>query len=120
MSFTRFLGLELCDAVPDARTIWLFREKLIARSGGKTVRAIRRDAERQALRRAADNHRRTFVEVPPANSRDDNETIKKGEVPADWNDKKKAHKDTDARWTKKNKTAFYGYKNHVNVDRKHS
>jgi len=32
----------------------------------------------------------TFVEVPrQRNSRDDNETIKKGEVPADWNDKKK-------------------------------
>jgi IS5 family transposase len=45
--------------------------------------------------------------------------IKKGEVPAGWSDKKKAHKDTDARWTKKNGAAFYGYKNHVNADRKH-
>ena len=41
----------------------------------------------------------TFVEVPrQRNSRDDNETIKKGEVPADWNDKKKAHKCTAARF----------------------
>jgi IS5 family transposase len=28
MSFMRFLGLSLADRVPDARTIWLFREKL--------------------------------------------------------------------------------------------
>jgi len=27
-----------------------------------------------------------------------------------------AHKDLDARWTKKNNETFYGYKNHVNVD----
>jgi len=54
-----------------------------------------------------------------SNNRDDNETIKKGEAPAGWSDKKKAHKDIDARWTKKNNTAFYGYKNHVNIDRKH-
>jgi IS5 family transposase len=28
MSFMRFLGLSLAERVPDARTIWLFREKL--------------------------------------------------------------------------------------------
>jgi hypothetical protein len=28
LSFMKFLGLELCDDVPDARTIWLFRETL--------------------------------------------------------------------------------------------
>jgi transposase len=28
LSFMRFLGLSLSDRVPDARTIWLFREKL--------------------------------------------------------------------------------------------
>ncbi|WP_253730172.1 transposase [Treponema sp. OMZ 790] len=28
LSFMRFLGLELKDKVPDAKTIWLFKEKL--------------------------------------------------------------------------------------------
>jgi transposase, IS5 family len=28
LSFMRFLGLSLSDSVPDAWTIWLFREKL--------------------------------------------------------------------------------------------
>ncbi|MGK9086152.1 IS5 family transposase [Brucella intermedia] len=29
LSFTRFLGLGLGDKVPDAKTIWLFREHLV-------------------------------------------------------------------------------------------
>jgi len=31
---------------------------------------------------------------------------------------KKSHKDIDARWTKKNKETFYGYKNHAKVGTK--
>src|SRR6516162_10191141 len=33
--------------------------------------------------------------------------------------RRRAQKDKDARWTKKNDQSFYGYKNHVSVDRKH-
>jgi len=29
LSFMRFLGLGFCDAVPDAKTIWLYRELLV-------------------------------------------------------------------------------------------
>jgi IS5 family transposase len=29
LSFMRFVGLALCDEVPDAKTIWLFREQLV-------------------------------------------------------------------------------------------
>ena len=32
---------------------------------------------------------------------------------------KRSQKDTDARWTKKHGKSHYGYKNHVNVDRRH-
>ncbi len=36
LSFMRFLGLGLCDTVPDTNTIWTFREALTrARLGGK-------------------------------------------------------------------------------------
>ena len=28
LSFQRFLGLGLCDIIPDAKTIWHFREEL--------------------------------------------------------------------------------------------
>ena len=64
----------------------------------------------------------TFVEVPRnRNTREENAQIKAtpaGEDPGRWQDEadKRAHKDTDARWTKKNDERYYGYKNHVNVD----
>ena len=37
LSFMRFLGLGLSDLVPDARTIWLFREKLTKAEAIKTL-----------------------------------------------------------------------------------
>jgi len=121
-SFLRFLALELHDDVPDARTIWAFREQLIA-AGAVEKLFEKFDAMLNSAGFAASGGQivdATFVEVPrQRNPRDDNATLKKGETPADWSEKKKAHKDTDARWTKKNNTSFYGYKNHVNIDRKH-
>ena len=64
----------------------------------------------------------SIVPVPKnRNTRDENKAIKNGEVPEGWADKpaKRSQKDTDARWTKKHGKSHYGYKNHVNVDRKH-
>ena len=49
------------------------------------------------------------------NSREENEAIKRGEVP-DWPETKRRQKDVDARWTKKNDQSHFGYKNHVAVD----
>ena len=42
-------------------------------------------------------------------------------MPERWADKpaKRSQMDTDARWTKKHGKSHYGYKNHVNMDRKH-
>ena len=121
-SFMMFLGLEMWDGVPDARTIWLFRETL--RQAGAVEQLFAQfDAMLNAHGLEASGGQiidATFVEAPrQRNSRDDNATIKDGKAPKDWSDKKKAHKDVDARWTKKNNVSHYGYKNHANVDRKH-
>jgi len=122
LSFMTFLGLDLQDGVPDARTIWLFREQLIRAQAVEKLFA-QFDAMLDAHGFRASGGQiidATFVEAPrQRNGRDDNQTIKDGKVPEGWSDTKKAHKDTDARWTKKNGVAFYGYKNHANVDRKH-
>ena len=64
----------------------------------------------------------TIVPVPKQrNSRADNETVKAGKTPQDWEKKpaKNRQKDKDARWTKKHNKSFFGYKNHVNADAKH-
>ena len=51
----------------------------------------------------------------------ENARIKAGEMPKSWQDKpaKRRQKDVEARWTKKHGRSHYGYKNHVNVDRRH-
>ena len=64
----------------------------------------------------------TIVSAPKQhNSREENETIKDGETPNDWKRKpaKNRQKDKDARWTKKNDRSYFGYKNHIGVDRRH-
>ena len=64
----------------------------------------------------------SIVPVPKQrNSRDDNAKIKAGEVPEGWAKQlaRRAQKDTDARWTKKHGRSHFGYKNHINVDRRH-
>ena len=63
----------------------------------------------------------TFVDAPrQRNSRDDNKTIKSGNIPEEWkkpeNAAKLAQKDTDAKWTKKGNETHFGYKDHVKCD----
>lgn len=63
----------------------------------------------------------SFVEVPrQRNSRGDNQAIKEGGVPEEWEEKpaKLRQKDTNARWAKKNSETHYGYKNHIKCDAK--
>jgi hypothetical protein len=56
------------------------------------------------------------------NSHDENDEVKAGNTPDAWkrNPAKNRQKDKDARWTKKHGKSFYGYKNHVNADAKHT
>jgi IS5 family transposase len=57
------------------------------------------------------------VEVPKQrNSRQENARIKAGQIPVEWDEDKSCHKDTDARWVKKNGVSFFGYKDHVKTD----
>jgi IS5 family transposase len=123
LSFMRFLGLQLEDRVPDAKTVWLFRERLKA-LGLVEVLFARFDeqlAQRGYVAKTGQMIDATFVEVPrQRNSREENAKIKAGETPDGWDDPeqvaKKRQKDLEARWTKKNNETHYGYKNHVNAD----
>jgi IS5 family transposase len=124
LSFMRFLGLGIEDKVPDAKTVWLYREQL-AQAGVIEALFVDFDGylEQQGyLAMGGQIIDASIVPVPKQrNSRDDNAKIKKGEAPEAWKDQpaKRFQKDTDARWTKKHGTSHYGYKNHVNVDRRH-
>ena len=123
LSFMRFLELTLSDKVPDAKTIWLFREQL---TQDNTVEKLF-DRFKQELHKKnliANEGKMvdaSFVEVPiQRNSRAENQQVKEGIVPDEWKKKpnKLEQKDTDARWTKKNNTSYYGYKDHIKADEK--
>jgi|TARA_B100001971_G_C18171331_1_gene527299 IS5 family transposase len=124
ISFMQFLGLQLGDQVPDAKTVWLFRDQL--RNLGLVERLFKR-FDRYLTAQGYEAKGGTIVdasivEVPKQrNSREDNRELKVGRVPKSFRDNpaKARQKDTEARWVKKNGENYYGYKNHVNVDARH-
>jgi transposase, IS5 family len=121
LSFMRFLDLGLEDAVPDATTIWLFREdlaevgridKLFGRVGQhlEAKGHIARGSDRRCQHRyrhpiSATGGTRTTRSRPARRDRI-------GRRPA-----MNAQKDKDARWTYRK--SFYDYKNHIGVDKSH-
>jgi transposase len=106
LSFMRFLGIGLSDRVPDARTIWLFREKL-TRAGAIGPLFERFDATLRATGYIAMSGQivdASLVAAPrQRNTQAEKDDIKAGRVPQEWKRKpaKLRHKDRDARWTVK-------------------
>ena len=125
ITFMRFLGLTMSDKVPDAKTIWLYRDTL---SKKNTAEELFKKFDEQIQKSGLVTHEgtlidATFAEAPrQRNTADENKAIKKGEIPEEWekDDEKTKHKvcqkDTDAKWTKKRGETYFGYKNHVKVD----
>jgi len=139
LSFMPFLGLALSDRVPDAKTIWLFCERLIQ------AEAIHNLFERfdATLRRAGylpisgQILDATPVAAPwQHNTNEEKADLQTGLIPEGWEDRptKLSHKDRHARWTLKFTKAkrqedgtmpstdlaipFFGYKSHISIDRK--
>jgi len=122
LSFQRFLGLSLGDKVPDAKTIWLFRENLTKSNVyDKLFRKFTWRLEKQGvITRKGSIIDASFVDAPKQrNTREENRQIKDGNGNSLWQDNlsKCRQKDKDARWTKKNDQAHYGYKDHIKVDK---
>ena len=122
LSFMRFLNLAIEDSVPDARTIWLFREQL---KEFKLVEKLFADFDRYLAESGFEAKKGQIIDASIAaapkqrNSREENGQIKDGKIPKDWSQKKRSHKDTDANWVQKNVKNYFGCKNHVEVDVKH-
>lgn len=138
LSFMRFLGFGLSDRVPDARTIWLFREKL-TKAGAIGPLFERFDATlRQSgyIAMSGQIVDASLIAAPrQRNTQDEKKAIKDGCIPDDWKDKpaKLRQKDRDARWTVKYTKAkpredgstppvdlaipVFGYQNHISLDR---
>lgn len=117
------LGLGIEDQVPDATTLWRFRE----RPRALELTAVLFDCFGDFLAQAGFQAKSgqiidaSIVPVPiQRHRREDNAQIKGEEVPEDWSAAKRKQKDVDARWTKKNDKSFFGYKNHISVDAAHN
>ena len=124
LSFSRFLGLTIEEGIPDATTLWLFREKL-AKAGLIEKLFARFDqhlAAKGYMARGGQIIDASIVPVPTQrNSGDENDELRAGRTPREWKKKpaKLRQKDRDARWTKRHGQSLFGYKNHVNADAKH-
>ena len=120
LSFQRFCRLDGALNIPDARTLWSFRQRLA--TGGLGGRAIFESLSQQLQRhgfipRGGQIVDASIVQAPitQANARE-REALNKGEAPEGWSKKRLAHTDRDARWTIKHGKSYYGYKLHGNVD----
>jgi IS5 family transposase len=140
LSFMRFLGLGLSEKVPDAKTIWLFREHLAQAGAVETLfaRFDRHLTRAGYLAMGGQIVDATIVAAPKQRNTDgEKAAIKEGKIPRAWQDKpaKLRQKDRDARWTVKFSKAkpveegkpkqvdiavpAFGYKNHASIDRRH-
>ena len=125
LSFMNFLDLQMGDSVPDAKTIWDFKE-LIEKNQQDGSRKLFDHfhsllSQQGLIAKEGSIIDASFVDVPKQrNSREENKKIKEGERPDGFekDTPKGAQKDCDARWTKKNNETHYGYKNHAKVDAK--
>lgn len=137
-SFGRFLGLDDGDRVPDAKTIWLFRETL-TRAGAVQRLFDRFDRvlnDRGDLAMGGQIVDATVIEARrPRPNTAEKATVKGGGAPEHWSKAKRAQMDRDGRWTlkrgrKKAKSdgaaraateivvPAFGYKSHIGVDRR--
>ncbi|MBB4861053.1 hypothetical protein HNO88_004401 [Novosphingobium chloroacetimidivorans] len=129
--------------MPDATTVWLFRERLVKAKAIDRLFA-RFDAaltDRGFLAMGGQIIDATVVPAPKQrNTQEEKAAIKDGRIPERWKDKpaKLRQKDRDARWIVKYTKAkvkdgadpeafkpvdlaipMFGYKNHISIDRTH-
>ena len=139
LSFMRFLGLGLTDRVPDAKTVWAFRERL-TKAGAIEALFTRFDLAIRAagyIPMSGQIVDASLVSAPKQRNPDaEKKDVKEGRIPEGWKEHpaKLRQKDRDARWTlvfgKARERAdgtrhadsaipVFGYKSHASIDRRH-
>lgn len=120
MSFQHFCRLDGALHIPDARTLWSFKQRVA--QGGLGGRAIFEAVSQQLQRhgyipRGGQIVDASIVQAPITHTAStEREALNAGKAPPGWSAKRLAHTDRDARWTKKHGKSFYGYKLHANSD----
>lgn len=119
--FQLFLDVYHLEDVPDAKTIWKYRDmfskaKIFSKLFTFDLEIFKASKPRLGeVIVAVDS---SYMEAPKQrNCREENKLIKQGKGQQLWKDQpnKKRHKDVDARWAKKGNDTHYGYKLHTTV-----
>lgn len=108
LSFQKFAGLDAQEAVPDESTICRFRQRLIACGLHEELLAL---LNTQLEARGYIVKRTTLVDatlIQSSRKRPDAQAARTGQAP-----------DADARYTRKYRQSYYGYKAHVSSDGEH-
>jgi len=117
ITFQYFLNISNTDRIPDEKTIRNYRDALGDRFKELFDLFTEYLEDKGVLVKSGMIFDASIAEVPiQRNSREENKKIKEGEIPENWSKKKKAHKDTDAKWKKKKNKSYFGYENHIKVD----
>jgi IS5 family transposase len=117
LSFKRFLGLDVAEKSPDAKTIWLWRERIkhsgldekifawfdaeLDKAGFEAKSGQIVDATFVPTHKPTGKHKKQFSEEIPLTNRQAEQA------------------DPDATFTKKRNETHHGYKNHVRTDAKY-
>lgn len=120
LSFQRFLGLELGDKVPDAKTIWKYKEDLVKSGREKELFDLFNKALEEAhlLTHEGSIVDATIIERPQQRyTREEKRREKAGEEPQQLTKKQAEQIDTDAKYTVKHGKNWHGYKLHAKVSK---
>ena len=121
-SFLHFLDLTESSSIPDAKTIWLFRDRLAqAGVGNQVFEQVQHQLLSQGyLARCGQIVDASLIHaLIQRNKREEAVTVKEGTMPLSWKPYKRAQKDVDAKWTKKHGKNHFGYKLHASVDKRY-
>ena len=120
MSFQRFCRLDGQLHIPDARTLWSFKQRLAKGGLGAPAifEAVSQQLQQQGyIPRGGQIVDASIVQAPITRTgSEERDALNEGKAPEGWSTKRLQHTDRDARWTKKHGKSFYGYKVHSNVD----
>jgi len=117
LSFRRFAGLALTDAIPDHSTLWRFREAM----GGKLCAAVFAEIGRQIEASGFVMKQGTLIDASLVPAAVKPPAPPLGDLPPDADGRPasklvRSEHDTDAAWTRKDGQYHFGYKLHVAMD----
>lgn len=114
-SFTEFVGLHPNSEVPDAKSIWLFKNKLAKAS---YLEPLFNEVLRQIEAKGMIAQGGQIMDATILESRKPR-VVKNPEEIATLPPAKRSQTDADATFTKKHNKTYHGYKGHISIDVKH-